>query len=342
MHKKVAILHGAGYTGGELIRLILHHPVFELDAVTSRSYEGQPVWNAHPSLRGQTDLEFSASESLDLHTIEAILVAAEHGQGATAVQSLLDAGYQGSIVDLSADFRFRDADIYPARFGFEHPAPHLLDHFIYGLSEVSDADFRAERFIANPGCFATAISLALWPLSNSLTGSDVSVTALTGASGSGVRPKDTTHFPTREGNVRAYKVFTHQHQPEIEQVLGGRLHLRFVPASGPWTRGIWGTALVRLPGNVEESAVTGWYQSAYGHRQLVRLWPGTLPELRFSVNTPYCDLGWAVSGSDLVIGFALDNLLKGAASQAVQNLNLVYGLVEGMGLVPESEKAITA
>ncbi len=331
---RVAILHGAGYTGGELIRLLVRHPEVDLGSVTSRTYAGHPVWSAHPALRGECDLVFVSPENVDLSRIDVVFVAAEHGQGAAAVQDLLRDRYAGRVVDLSADHRFKDPGIYPLRFGFEHPDPSLLDNFVYGLPEVVGDYPEDTRFVANPGCFATAISLALWPLVTNMPEVTANVTALTGASGSGTHPKTTTHFPTRDGNVRAYKVFAHQHQPEIEQTLGAGLRLAFVPVSGPWTRGIWGTALVELRPGIGGEEVDSSFRSAYEARPFIRLYPNALPELRFSVNTPYCDLGWQLDGRRLVVGFALDNLLKGAASQAVQNMNLMLGINESVGLIP--------
>jgi N-acetyl-gamma-glutamyl-phosphate reductase len=332
--KRIAILHGAGYVGGELIRLLLAHPYCKLEAVTSRTFAGRPLWHAHPALRGQTELRFVDEDALVLSELDAVLIAAEHGQGARAVQRLLEDGYRGVIIDLSADFRFREAAIYPAWFGFDHPAPELLGRFVYGLPEIQAPYAADTRLVANPGCFATGLALALWPLSQHLEGVTVAVTALTGASGSGTRPKATTHFPERDGNVRAYKVLAHQHLPEVQQVVGPGLRIAFVPASGPWTRGIWGTAHVALPDGAGADEVARWYEAAYGQAPFVRLWPDQLPELRYAVHTPFCDLGWIVRDGHLVVGFALDNLLKGAASQAIQNLNLLLGLPQTAGLLP--------
>jgi len=326
----VGLLHGASYVGGELIQLLAAHPTIDLVAVTSRTFAGQSVAAAHPHLHGQTDLVFS--ETLDPAGLDGVLVAAEHGQGATAVLHLLDQGFDGAIVDLSADFRFDEAALYDDWFGFTHPAPELLSAFAYGLPEVN-APY-ATKYVANPGCFATGISLALWPLAQHLPDLTAHVTALTGASGSGVQPKAATHFPTRDGNVRAYKVLAHQHLPEVQTVLGPQTDVAFVPSSGPWTRGIWGTAHIALPPDIDAITVADWFTEAYADAPCVRLWPGELPELRHAVHTPFCDLGWVVEGDHLVVGLALDNLLKGAASQAVQNLNLLLGLPETAGLLP--------
>jgi N-acetyl-gamma-glutamyl-phosphate reductase len=333
LRKRVGLLHGAGYAGGEIIRILLNHPAFELTRVTSRSFAGEPVWRAHAALQGQTDLSFT--EDIDYGALDALIITAEHGQGVQAVIRALDAGYENAIVDLSADFRFEDESIYPEWFGFRHPAPKLLSQFAYGLSEVN-APYEGKTWIANPGCFASGLALALYPLADPLVPLSAAMTALTGASGSGARPKPTTHYPTREGNVRAYKPLAHQHLPEVQMVLGPEAEVSFVPVSGPWVRGIWGTAHVSLPAGVNFEDVSNWYRSAYRQKPLIRLSPGTLPELRASVNTPFCDIGWVVREQQLIVTFALDNLLKGAASQAVQNLNLIFDLPETAGLLPQS------
>ncbi len=332
---KVAVLHGAGYAGSELVTLLLRHPSVSLQTVTSRAFAGNPIWKAHVHLRGQTDLLFAPDDS-DVSSSDVVFITAEHGMGAAAVKTLLDASYKGIIIDLSADFRFVDAAIYPEWFGFDHPAPERLGAFVYGLPEVRAPYPAGTRFVANPGCFATGLALSLWPVALRAPGFHAFVTALTGASGSGTRPKETTHFPTRDGNVRAYKVLSHQHLPEVRQLIGDRGRIDFVPVSGPWTRGIWGTAHLQLPVPPTEEAVRSWFEDAYRNAPFLRLTPGELPEMRASVGTPFCDIGWVVKDDALVVGFALDNLLKGAAAQAVQNMNLVAGLPETAGLLPAS------
>ena len=337
----VALLHAAGYVGGELIRLLLNHPLVDLCCVTSRTFAGKPLWIAHPHLRGETDLTFSSHEDIDVEDVDAVLIAAEHGKGAEQVLRLLDAGFDGIIVDLSADFRFQDASVYDRWFGFVHPSPELLSTFAYGLPEINAPYQRHVRRVANPGCFATGIALSLSPPARHLNGLDVAVTAMTGASGSGAKPRPTTHFPTREGNVRAYKVLSHQHLPEVQQILGDDTRVSFIPVSGPWTRGIWGTAQIALSGEIDADDVSAWFAAAYADKPFVRLWPGELPELRYAVNTPFCDIGWIVAEGRLIVAFAMDNLLKGAASQAVQNLNLLLDLPETTGLIRRKDNPIT-
>lgn len=332
--RRVALLHGAGYAGGDLIRLLLKHPEVSIEAVTSRAFAGQPLWKAHPDLRGQTDLVFASDDVQAADGCDVVFIAAEHGKGVEAVRALFDASFSGAIIDLSADFRFKQAARYDEWFGFTHPSPELLGSFQYGLPELFAPYQLDTRLIANPGCFATGVTLALWPLAKNLPALDAAVTALTGASGSGARPREGTHFPTRDGNVRAYKVLAHQHLPEVLQSLGDHCRVSFVPVSGPWTRGIWGSAIVTLDDTTTARDVAAWFGEAYRSSPFVRLWPDALPEMRFSVNTPFCDVGWIFRDSRLVVGFALDNLLKGAASQAVHNMNLVLGFPETTGLLP--------
>ena len=343
-HIRTAILHGAGYVGRELIRLVSVHPLLDLSVVTSRSHAGEPINVAHPELRGVVDLAFS-SELDDVNAVDAVFIAAEHGKGIEAVVRLLDAGYEGKIVDLSADFRLRDPAGYPKWYDFEHPEPELLAQFAYGIPELY-APYETDRFVANPGCFATAISMALAPLRSADSPLRAYVTAMTGASGSGATPKVGTHYPTRDGNARAYNVLHHRHQGEIDQVVGEVVSVDFVPSSGPWTRGIWGTAHIASVDEINASdldaaTVGQWFDELYGGCPFVRVWPGQIPEMRWSVNSPFVDLGFVQKNGRLVIGFAIDNLMKGAASQAIQNLNLLFGLPETEGLfIARSEIAL--
>ena len=332
--KKVALLHGAGYAGGALINILSRHPNIHLALVTSRSFSGKPVWHAHPAMRGHTDLVFSSPDSLQASAYDGLLVAGEHGQSAKLLGQVITEGYTGVVVDLSADFRLKNAKQYEQWYGYEHPYPKLLNDFVYGIPEIFAPYPSATQCIANPGCFATAIILALYPLSMHAPDSCITVTALTGASGSGARPKATTHFPTRAGNVRAYKVLNHQHLPEITAALNDKLSISFIPVSGPWTRGIWGTAQMPLSSSISAQDVEAWFTHAYNNTPLIRLWPNQLPELRYSANTPFADIGWVIKDHQLVIGFSIDNLLKGAASQAIQNLNMLFGLNQAMGLLP--------
>ncbi|MFV1979768.1 MAG: N-acetyl-gamma-glutamyl-phosphate reductase [Rhodothermia bacterium] len=351
MNYKVGIVHGAGYVGRELIALVDGHPFLDLALASSDSHAGEAMWRVHPSLRQSTDLSFSAVDVTAVLDLDVVLLAGAHGTSYEIVAELLSSGFAGTIVDLTQDFRYPDATSHLYWTGAAHPYPELLDQFVYGLPEIvpmygaagnrkngdnGDNGGSCNRLIANPGCFATAISLALWPVANHLSDLDVHVTAMTGASGAGSKPTATTHFPRRDGNIRAYQALTHRHVGEVLETTDHKLNVAFVPVSGPWTRGIWGTAQATLPDGIDIHEVSTWFESAYEGKPFVRLWNSELPELGYCVNTPYCDLGWTMAGSNLVVTFALDNLLKGAASQAIQNVNLSVNLPEVTGLVSPS------
>lgn len=341
MNYKVGIVHGAGYVGRELIALVDSHPFLDLALASSNSHAGEAMWKVHPNLRQCTDLNFSPVDVPSLLDLDVVLLAGAHGTSYEVVAELLSSGFSGTIVDLTQDFRYPDATSHLYWTGAAHPNPELLDQFVYGLPEIVDMHGdggNSYRLIANPGCFATAISLALWPLSSHLADLDVHVTAVTGASGSGSRPSLTTHFPRRDGNIRAYQPLTHRHVGEVLETTDHKLNVAFVPASGPWTRGIWGIAQATVPDGIDIEDVSNWFNAAYRGKTFVRLWNSDLPELGYCVNTPYCDLGWTMAGSNLVVTFTLDNLLKGAASQAIQNVNLSLNLPEETGLVSPTIK----
>ena len=231
--RSIALLHGAGYAGGELIRILLNHPELSLQVVTSRSFAGKPVWHAHPQLKDQTELTFSDPAEIQPDEYDGLLVSGEHGQSATLLAGIIQNGYSGVIVDLSAGLPPQNSQRLRALVSFEHPHPELLDQFTYGMPEIEGPYPSSTRFIANPGCFATGIGLSIRPLSEHLPPTNLAITALTGASGSGARPKATTHYPTRDGNVRAYKVLAHQHLGEINYAQHHTHALSFVPVSGP-------------------------------------------------------------------------------------------------------------
>jgi N-acetyl-gamma-glutamyl-phosphate reductase len=279
-------------------------------------------------------------DAIDTAGMDAVFICAEHRRGARAVSELREGGFDGLVIDLSADHRL-SAGEYARVYGSPHPAPSQIDRAVYGLTELNTGAIAAANLVANPGCFATGITLALAPVANALGEFDAHVTALTGASGSGALASAATHFPTRDGNVRAYSPLVHRHLAEVRASLGAGARVHFVPASGPWTRGIWGSAHVELPAGVATDDVGDWFDAAYADAPAVRLSPGVLPEMLHAVGTPYCDLGWVIEGTHLVVGFALDNLLKGAASQAVQNMNLALGLPEMSGLVPQHAESVT-
>jgi len=332
--KKVAILNAAGYVGMSLYQCLLKHPYVEIVAVSSRSFAGSTVDQIAPELSGIAEQTFVPELVPGKMPLDVLFNCSEHGAAATRLAAWLEAGFEGQIIDLSADFRLSDVSNYQSYYDWIHPHPELSNRFSYGLCEITQPNLNTP-LIANPGCFATGIALACFPIAKLIPDISLKVTALTGASGSGARPKPATHYPIRDNSVSTYKVFEHQHLPEILQVLPGSPGLSFVPASGPWSRGIWGTVQFDLPEDVSTDDIEQAFEQAYHKQALVRLRGRRLPVLREVVSTPFCDLGWTIKGRQGVVGFAIDNLLKGAASQAVQNLNRINGWPETTGLLSQ-------
>lgn len=331
---RVGIEGGAGFTGGELIRLLLNHPRVEIAAATSSTFPGQPVFLAHPNLRGRTELSFT--RKLDYKKLDCLFLAGGHGDAMSNVPAILaETGPKLRIIDLSGDFRLRDAAQYPRWYTREHKAPGLLKKFAYGLVELNRKEISRARWVANPGCFATAVSLALGPLAKGGAHGTVSVTAVTGSSGSGASPSVITHHPTRHANLRAYKPFVHQHVPEVEQILrnlGGKdLKLSLIPISGPFARGIYAVAQMELPKGWTEKKVLDLYRDAYKGSAFVRLVPEP-PSLNAVNGSNHCDVFVAVADGRIGVISAIDNLVKGASGQAVQNLNVMMGWDEAEGL----------
>jgi N-acetyl-gamma-glutamyl-phosphate/LysW-gamma-L-alpha-aminoadipyl-6-phosphate reductase len=339
---KAAIIGGSGYGGAEMARRLLMHPDVELVRVASIDHVGEPLGAVHPNLDGATDLKFE-----DLSPAEAAkgcdvaLLALPHKVTAAKVPELIAAGVK--IVDMSGDFRLRDAAVYEKFYGAKHPHPDLLGTFVYGLPELNRAEIKKARYVASPGCFATTIELALLPLARAglLDGAVVHVTGITGSSGSGIAPQAGTHHPSRAGNLKTYKPLEHQHVPEITQTLadagGKNIELRFVPVSAPLTRGIFATCFLELPAEVDAKQLTSLFDEAYAREPFVRRPKARLPEVVAVAGSNYTEVGFAVgavvNGKRTVTCFsALDNLIKGGAGQAIQNMNLVLGCDEKASL----------
>lgn len=338
------ILGAAGYGGGELLRLLAGHPAVVNIQAVSRSHAGAPWHTAHPKLRGFVEGHFR--DAPDWHALakadSPVLFSAQPNGvfAADWAQLQLDLpeglAENITIIDLSGDFRVPNADDYQAAYGKPHPAPDALNGWIYGLSEHQRETLPGAKRIANPGCFATAVQLALRPLLSFESPEWVAVTGVTGSSGSGVHPSVNTHHPDRATDFRAYRLFEHQHEAEIHaalQVNGRRTpELSFIPHSAPMVRGIFITLQARLTGSPGSADLHKVYETAYEHSPFIRLMEGS-PRINNVIGTNACDIGFAVKGRQVVIMTALDNLIKGMAGQAVQNMNLALGLPEITGLV---------
>jgi N-acetyl-gamma-glutamyl-phosphate reductase len=340
---KAAVLGGSGYGAGEIIRRLLLHPEVELVRVASIDYVGEPLSAAHPNLEGRTDLVFEnlapeeAAKGMDV-----VLLGLPHKVAATVVPTIM-ARSSAKIVDLSGDFRLKDAAAYAKYYGGEHPAPQLLAEAVYGLPELRRDAIRKARLVASPGCFATSVELGLMPLARvGLLRGPVQTVGITGSSGSGAAPKIGTHHPIRAVNLKTYKPLSHQHVPEILETLvaagaPGELRIDFVPVSAPLSRGIFVTSFVEVDASVTRAQIAEAFAAAYGAEPFVRVPKTRLPEVVAVSGSNYVEvafeLGEPVGGKRRVACFsAIDNLIKGGAGQGVQNMNLVLGVDERLTL----------
>jgi N-acetyl-gamma-glutamyl-phosphate reductase len=312
----VGIIGGAGYTGGETIRLLLNHPYAKLTFVHSRSNAGNPLHSAHPDLLGETSLTFTDTIQQD---VDVIFLCLGHGESKKFLQenAVPDAV---KIIDLSQDFRL--GDTLPGR------------EFVYGLPEVSRDAIKNAKNIANPGCFATAIELGLVPLAKAGILKETYTTGITGSTGAGQKLQDTTHFTWRVNNISAYKTLTHQHIKEIKRTLKQlqptfSADVNFVPWRGDFARGIYVSSCVAVDKSLDE--VKNLYKDFYKDQAFTFV-SDDMIDLKQVVNTNKCIVCLEKEGDKLVIHSAIDNLLKGASGQAVQNMNLMCGLDEGAGL----------
>jgi N-acetyl-gamma-glutamyl-phosphate reductase len=332
---KVGIFGGSGYGGSELLRILLFHPDVELAFVTANEQAGKPVAEVHRNLIGITDLNFTKSpeEPEKLDGVDCVFLALPHGQAMEIVPRL-----PGSVkaIDLSGDFRLHDQAVFEKYYKQTHTAMGAQAEFVYGLTETNREAIRSARLIANPGCFATATLLGLAPLvAKNLLAGHVVVDAKTGSSGSGAKAAANTHHPQRMNSFYAYKPFTHQHVPEIEQELGHvgdwTSELIFMTHSLPVARGIFASIYAEVKNEITEDELRNHFADYYRESFFVRLDQGS-PDINWVKTTNFCDLGFATRGKQIVVFSAIDNLVKGAAGQAVQNMNLMFDLDETTGL----------
>lgn len=338
MHK-VAVIGASGYTGVELLRLLAGHPGVTVTCVTSRQQAGQPLGEVFPSLAGIFDLTFEAVEPAALAArADLVFLAVPHQAAMGMVPELLAAGCR--VVDLSADYRLRDAAVY-AEWYEPHHTPELLAEAVYGLPELYREQVRGARLVANPGCYPTSAALALLPLLRHrlIDPATIIIDSKSGTSGAGRAAKvDTLYCEVNEG-FKAYGLPRHRHTPEIEQTLGdvaGRpVTISFTPHLVPANRGILSTCYASLNRACPLAELLDVYRQAYAAEPFVRVLPeGRLPNISQVRGSNFCDLGLAVDPRTgrVVVAAAIDNLVKGAAGQALQNMNLMLGLDETTGL----------
>ena len=306
---KVGIIGGAGYTAGELVRLLVNHPEASVVWIHSESQAGKPVSDHHPGLVGDTDLVFT--DQVDLYGIDVLFMCGAHGKSQSFWEEhTCPAGLK--VIDLAQDFRDESAG------------------YVYGLTELNRDRIKGATKVANPGCFATALQLALLPLAKAgLLQGDIHVQAVTGSTGAGVKPSETTHFSWRSNNLSAYKVLTHQHLAEIRRNLGVGDNLHFIPVRGDFARGIF--AVAQTPCSLSLEEVRALYENYYAEAPFTWVLPGSA-DLKQVVNTNKCLLSLELHQGQLVVTSVIDNLLKGASGQAVENMNLMFSLPQTAGL----------
>lgn len=363
---KIAIFGGSGYGGSELLRILLFHPNAEIIFVTANEHAGKTVGEVHKNLFGICNLKFeiAPNDLSKLENVDVAFFALPHGQALNLIPQL---PRKVKAIDLSGDFRISDAQTFQQFYKLEHTATDLQKQFVYGLTETNREAIKRAKYIANPGCFATATLLALAPMVKSgLLDGKIIVDAKTGSSGSGAKAAANTHHPQRSNSFYAYKPFTHQHVPEIQQHLREIGEFRndfvFMTHSLPVSRGIFASCYLETTVNLTNEDVKNLYQHFYhpvksrnGSQSanaggnlnaeqsapadarasdsfFIRLVEGS-PDINWVKMTNFCDIATHSNGKQIAIFSAIDNLVKGAAGQAVQNMNLMFGLDEKTGLI---------
>jgi N-acetyl-gamma-glutamyl-phosphate reductase len=333
---KVGVVGGTGYTGVELLRLLARHPMVKLQAITSRGDAGSRVDSMFPSLRGRIDLVFVAPQEARLEECDVVFFATPNGIAMRQARALLDAGVR--VIDLAADFRIRDVTEWQKWYGMEHAAPELVHEAVYGLPEVNRDSIRGARLVANPGCYPTAVQLGFLPLIEAgiVDTSHLVADAKSGVSGAGRKAEVHTLFAEAADSFKAYGVPGHRHLPEIRQGLGRiagvPVGLTFVPHLVPMIRGIHATLYARVAGDTDLQAL---YETRYRDEPFVDVLPaGSHPETRSVRASNLCRMAiHRPQGGDVVVVLSvIDNLVKGAAGQAVQNMNIMFGVEEDLGL----------
>src|SRR5215471_14861010 len=338
---KAVVIGGTGYGGAEMIRRLLIHPDVELGRVVAVDHVGEPLGAVHPPLTGRSALRFeNVPPEEAARGADVALLALPHKVSAHHAPAIVTAGVK--VVDMSGDFRLRDAAAYQTYYGAKHPHPELLGSFVYGLPELNRDAIRTARAVASPGCFAATIELGLLPLARAgKLPRAVQVVGMTGSSGSGIAPTAGTHHPVRAINLKPYKVLDHQHTPEILETLAAAgapgIELAFVPVSAPLSRGILATTFVQLPADMTAESLTALYADAYAHEPFVRFVRDRPPEVAAVAGGNFAEVGFTLGPPangrrTLAIVSATDNLIKGGAGQAIQNMNLMLGLPETASL----------
>jgi N-acetyl-gamma-glutamyl-phosphate reductase len=337
---KVAVVGANGYAGGETVRLLARHPSIEFTALTSRQFAGKNIAEVFPALRGILDMPLVEPDVDEISkNSDAVFLAIPHTQAMPMVGGLIERGAR--LIDHSADFRLRDATTYEKWYKADHTEAGLLGQSVYGLPELHSDEIRDAQLVAAPGCYPTGAILALAPaITHKLIDpGSIVISSMSGVSGAGQKPTQRTHYPEIADNLCAYGVTVHRHTPEIEQELsllaGETLNVLFTPHLVPVNRGILTNATAHALSETTAEKLTAIYEEFYNDAPFVRVCePGSYPEVRFVRGSNYCDIGLAYDGrtSKFIAISAIDNLYKGAAGQAVQCMNIMFGFPEHSGL----------
>jgi N-acetyl-gamma-glutamyl-phosphate/LysW-gamma-L-alpha-aminoadipyl-6-phosphate reductase len=341
---RVGIVGGSGFVGGELLRILLRHPGVEVSCATSRKYAEQYIYRVHANLRGFTDLQFSEQNLEEvIDKSDLVFTAVPHGSAARIMPRLVESGVK--IVDMSADFRLRDPKQYPIYYEYEHPHPELLDKFVYGVPEIRRDEIKNSPYVSSPGCMAITSILALAPLAklNLFDNDHIVVDAKIGSSGGGAEPSKATHHAERYGVIRPYKPVGHRHTAEVEQEIGllsgSAVKVSFSAHAVNIVRGILCTAYVFQKRQVTIQEIWKIYRSLYGAEPFIRLVRDKqgiyrFPDPKVVVGSNFCDIGFELDErvGRIILMAATDNMIKGAAGNGVQCMNLMTGADEKAGL----------
>lgn len=338
MNKRISIIGASGYSGAELLKILLRHSHVEVTRVFANSSAGKRVDELYPHFRSVTNFVYEEYAIEKVRNDDLIFIALPSGEAMNFVPALIDAGKK--VIDLGGDFRLQDIELYAKYYKHEHKASKYLSKAVYGLSEWNKQNIQSAQLIANPGCYVTSALMPLLPLviENLIEATGITISSLSGVSGAGRSSSVDLSFTETNESVKAYKVGIHQHTPEIETVLndfGGKKSIvTFVPHLIPITRGIYSSIYATPKENISFDQIEAAYKKYYSKTPFVRLIGNAVPEIKHVQNTNFCDIGWKVyeRNNQIILHSVIDNLVKGAAGQAVQNMNLMFGLDETAGL----------
>ncbi len=336
---KVGIVGGTGYTGVELLRLLAVHPDVQLTAITSRKEDGLPVADMYPSLRGRVDIAFTAPDKADLTQCDVVFFATPHGVAMAQAPELLAKGVK--VIDLAADFRIKDQAVFEKTYKIDHTAPELLEQAVYGLVELNREDVKKANLIANPGCYPTTMQLGFVPLLKAgvIDAGNLIADCKSGVSGAGRKAEIGILFSESSDNFKAYGVAGHRHTPEtsaqLQRFTDDKVSLIFTPHLVPMIRGMHSTLYAKLTKDISNEELQKLFEDAYAGEQFVDVMPfGSHPETRTTrgSNTLRLAVHRPDNGNTVIVLVVQDNLVKGASGQAVQCMNLMFGLQENLGL----------